>query len=143
VNLVRSPFACGIVFGTISLVMTDRLPQSATAYAGTADRGGLFKRKQHIDIPVFICYDIDWRKVALSVSLRRTTIFLTEDQLEKLRQLAFIRRTSMSQLIREAAMEVIEDEEDIREGLRALANAEGTVAWKDYQRRRKERKRQS
>lgn len=73
----------------------------------------------------------------MGASLKRTTIFLTEDQLEKLRQLAFIRRTSMSSLIREAAMEVIEDEEDIREGLRALADAKGTVNWKDYRAKRK------
>jgi Arc/MetJ-type ribon-helix-helix transcriptional regulator len=77
----------------------------------------------------------------LGSSLKRTTIFLTEDQIEKLRQLAFIRRTSMSQLIRDAATEVIEDEEDIREGLRALADEQGTVTWADYQRRRKEKKR--
>ena len=73
----------------------------------------------------------------MGTSLKRTTIFLTEDQLEKLRQLAFIRRTSMSSLIREAAMEVIEDEEDIREGLRALADARGTVSWTDYRNKRK------
>jgi hypothetical protein len=76
----------------------------------------------------------------LGTSLKHTTIFLTEDQLEKLRQLAFIRRTSMSHLLREAAMELIEDEEDIREGLLALANARGTIDWKDYQRQWKERK---
>jgi len=73
----------------------------------------------------------------MGTSLKRTTIFLTEDQLEKLRQLAFVRRTSMSSLIREAAMEVIEDEEDIREGLRALADARGTVSWTDYRNKRK------
>jgi len=73
----------------------------------------------------------------MGASLKRTTIFLTEDQLEKLRQLAFVRRTSMSSLIREAAMEVIEDEEDIREGLRALADARGTVSWTDYRNKRK------
>ena len=73
----------------------------------------------------------------MGTSLKRTTIFLTEDQLEKLRQLAFIRRTSMSSLIRDAAMEVIEDEEDIREGLRALADAKGTVSWIDYRNKRK------
>ncbi len=73
--------------------------------------------------------------------LKRTTIFLTEDQIEKLRQLAFIRRTSMSQLIRDAAMEVIEDEKDIRKGLRALADARGTGTWTSYQRKRKEKKR--
>ena len=73
----------------------------------------------------------------MGTTLKRTTIFLTEDQLEKLRQLAFIRRTSMSSLIRDAAMEVIEDEEDIREGLRALADSGGTVSWKEYSNKRK------
>jgi hypothetical protein len=73
----------------------------------------------------------------MGASLKRTTIFLTGDQLEKLRQLAFIRRTSMSSLIREAAMEIIEDEEDIREGLRALADAKGTISWTDYRNKRK------
>lgn len=79
----------------------------------------------------------------MAASLKRTTIFLTEDQLEKLRQLAFIRRTSMSQIIRDAAMELLEDEEDIREGLRALADARSTLSWKDYQTNRMERKRRA
>jgi len=91
---------------------------------------------KHIDIAVFICYYLYGGKNSVGASLKRTTIFLTEDQLEKLRQLAFVRRTSMSHLIREAAMEILEDEEDIREGLRALADAEGTVSWKAYQRKR-------
>ena len=30
------------------------------------------------------------------------------------------------------AIEILEDEEDIREGLRALADEEGTLAWEDY-----------
>jgi hypothetical protein len=75
----------------------------------------------------------------MGTSLKRTTIFLTEDQLEKLRQLAFVRRTSMSNLIREAAMEILEDEEDIREGLRALADTKGTIGWREYQKQRKEK----
>ena len=75
----------------------------------------------------------------MGVSLKRTTIFLTEDQHERLRQLAFERRTSMARLLREAAMEIVEDEEDIREGLKALADDEGTITWEEYQRQRKER----
>jgi len=43
----------------------------------------------------------------------------------------------MSSLIREAVMAVIEDEEDIREGLRALADTKGTVSWTDYRNKRK------
>ena len=32
-----------------------------------------------------------------------------------------------------------EDEEDIREGLKALEDEEGTITWEQYQRRRTER----
>ena len=75
----------------------------------------------------------------MSTALKRTTIFLTEEQHEKLRRLAFEQRTSMAKLLRDAALEIIEDEEDIREGLKALADEKGTVTWEQYQRNRRER----
>ena len=71
-------------------------------------------------------------------NLKRTTIFLTEDQHERLRRMAFEQRTSMAKLLRDAAIEILEDEEDINEGLKALADDEGTITWKQYQRQRKE-----
>ncbi len=70
-------------------------------------------------------------------NLKRTTIFLTEEQREKLRRLAFEQRTSMAKLIRDAALEVLEDAEDIKEGLKALADEEGTITWEEYKRQRK------
>jgi len=70
-------------------------------------------------------------------TLKRTTIFLTEEQRERLRRLAFEQRTSMAKLLRDAALEILEDEEDIQEGLKALADEEGTVTWEQYQRKRK------
>jgi hypothetical protein len=70
--------------------------------------------------------------------LKRTTIFLTEEQHEILRRLAFERRSSMASLLREAALEIIEDEDDIREGSKALSEEEGTVTWQQYQRSRKQ-----
>ena len=72
-------------------------------------------------------------------TLKRTTIFLTPEQHERLRQVAFQRRTSMARLLREAAMEILEDEEDIREGLKALHDETGTVTWKEYQQSRRAR----
>jgi len=45
----------------------------------------------------------------------------------------------MAKLIRDATLEVLEDEEDIEEGLKALADKKGTVTWKEYRCRRKER----
>lgn len=71
-------------------------------------------------------------------NLKRTTIFLTPQQHESLRRLAFEKRTSMAKLLREAALEIMEDEEDITEGLKALADTEGTLTWKHYQKRRRE-----
>ncbi|MDO8690807.1 MAG: hypothetical protein Q7R39_12485 [Dehalococcoidia bacterium] len=71
-------------------------------------------------------------------TLKRTTIFLTENQHERLRRLAFERRTSMAGLLREAALEVLEDEEDIQEGLKALADGVATISWGEYQRSRLE-----
>ena len=72
-------------------------------------------------------------------ALKRTTIFLTEEQHERLRRLAFEQRTSMAKLLRDAAMEILEDEEDIREGLKALSDEEGTLSWEQYQKSRQER----
>jgi len=71
--------------------------------------------------------------------LKRTTIFLTEEQHERLRRLAFEQRTSMAKLLRDAALEILEDEQDLREGLKALANEAGTITWEQYQRQRAER----
>ena len=73
------------------------------------------------------------------MALKRTTIFLTEEQHERLRRLAFEQRTSMAKLLRDAALEILEDEQDVLEGLKALADEEGTVTWEQYQRQRKER----
>ncbi len=62
-------------------------------------------------------------------SLKRTTIFLTPEQHESLRRLAFEQRTSMAKLLRDAALRILEEEEDIREGLKGLADDKGTVSW--------------
>lgn len=76
----------------------------------------------------------------MSTTLKRTTIFLTEEQHEKLRRLAFEQRTSMAKLLRDAALEIIEDEEDIREGLKALSDTKETMTWEQYKKRRAEMK---
>ena len=75
----------------------------------------------------------------METKLKRTTIFLTEEQHEMLRRLAFEQRTSMAKLIRDGALEILEDDEDIREGQKALAEEEGTITLEEYQRQRKER----
>ena len=76
----------------------------------------------------------------MGTTLKRTTIFLTEDQHERLRRLAFEQRTSMAKLLRDAALEILEEEEDIREGLKALAEEEGSISLEEYERLRAEGK---
>ena len=75
----------------------------------------------------------------MGTAMKRTTIFLTQEQHERLRRLAFEQRTSMAKLLRDAALEILEDEEDIREGLKALAEEAGTMTWEQYQQIRRER----
>ncbi len=75
----------------------------------------------------------------MGTTLKRTTIFLTEEQHERLRCLAFEQRTSMAKLVREAILEIFEDEEDIREGLKVLEERdEGSVTIEELERRRAE-----
>ena len=62
------------------------------------------------------------------------SIFLTEEQHERLRRLAFEQRTSMAKLLRDAALEILEDKEDIREGLEALEEKTGTIDWESFKR---------
>ncbi len=75
----------------------------------------------------------------MGTSLKRTTIFLTQEQHERLRRIAFEQRTSMAKLVREAILEIFENEEDIREGLKALEEGdEGSVTLEELERRRAE-----
>jgi predicted DNA-binding protein len=74
-------------------------------------------------------------------NLKRTTIFLTEEHHEELRRLAYERRTSMAKLIREAVLEMIEDDEDIREGMKALEEGdEGSITLDEYRKLKTEGK---
>lgn len=75
----------------------------------------------------------------MGATLKRTTVCLTEDQHERLRRLASEQSTSIAKLLRDAALKILEDDEDVREGLEALANHEGTVTWEMYRESRQER----
>jgi predicted DNA-binding protein len=71
----------------------------------------------------------------MGTAFKRTTIFLTEEQHERLRRLAFEQRTSMAKLLRDAALEILEDQEDIEEGLKALKDKRGTLDWEIFKRK--------
>jgi Arc/MetJ-type ribon-helix-helix transcriptional regulator len=78
----------------------------------------------------------------MNTESQRTTIILSKEHHEELRRLAFEKRTSMANLIREAVLELLEDEEDAREGVKALADSEGTVSWEDLKAKRAAQERQ-
>jgi hypothetical protein len=54
----------------------------------------------------------------MATTLKRTTIFLTREQHERLRRIAFEKRTSMANLIREGLVEMLKRSEGIEKGNR-------------------------
>ena len=67
---------------------------------------------------------------------KRTTISLRNEEYEALRFIAFKRRKSIAATVRELIYECLEEEEDIRDGMKALAEEPDTMDWgtfkKDY-----------
>ena len=77
-------------------------------------------------------------KNSSKTNLKRTTIFLTEEHREALRRMAFEQRTSMANLIREAVLEMLEDEEDIREIAKAQEEGGEYITLEELDRRYRE-----
>ncbi len=67
-------------------------------------------------------------------SFKRTTLSLHPEDYEVLRFLAFKRKTSVAGLVRELIQELLEDEEDIRDGLKALEDKGNTMDWESFKR---------
>jgi hypothetical protein len=63
---------------------------------------------------------------------KRTTISLRPEEYEALRFVAFKRKTSIAGVVRELIYEHLEDEEDIREGLKALQEKGDTMDWATF-----------
>jgi hypothetical protein len=71
-------------------------------------------------------------------NLKRTTIFLNEKHHEALRRIAFERHVSMANLIREAVLEIIEDDEDIREVMKSRQKDDKYITLEELDHRYKE-----
>jgi predicted DNA-binding protein len=65
-------------------------------------------------------------------SFKRTTISLRPEEYEALRFVAFKRKTSIAGVVRELIYEHLEDEEDIRDGLKALQEKADTMDWATF-----------
>ncbi len=62
----------------------------------------------------------------------RTTISLRTEEYEALRFVAFKRKTSVAGVVRELIYEHLEEEEDIRDGLKALKEKGDTMDWETF-----------
>lgn len=69
-----------------------------------------------------------------STGYKRTTITLPQEDYEVLRFVAFKRKTSVAGVIREMIQELLEDEEDIRDGLKVLEEKGDTLDWGTFKR---------
>jgi len=65
-------------------------------------------------------------------SFKRTTISLRPEEYETLRFVAFKRKTSVAGVVRQLIYEHLEEEEDIRDGLKALEERGDTMDWETF-----------
>jgi predicted DNA-binding protein len=63
---------------------------------------------------------------------KRTTISLHAEEYEILRFLAFKQKTSVAGVIRGLVTAFIEDEEDIKDAMKALREESGTLDWQTF-----------
>ena len=63
---------------------------------------------------------------------KKVTLSLRQEEYEVLRFVAFKRKTSVTGVVREIIREILEDEEDIRDGLEALKDKADTMDWQTF-----------
>lgn len=66
---------------------------------------------------------------------KRTTVSLRPEEHEVLRFVAFKRKTSVAGLVRQMVLDLIEEEEDIRDGLKALEEKADTLDWETFKKK--------
>jgi predicted DNA-binding protein len=64
-------------------------------------------------------------------NFKRTTISLRPEEYETLRYLAFKQKTSIAGIVRSLIVDRLEDEEDIRDGMKALQDG-GGMDWESF-----------
>ncbi len=68
----------------------------------------------------------------ISDGFKRTTISLRPEEYEALRFVAFKHKTSVAGVVRELIYEHLEDEEDIKDGLKALKEKGESMDWETF-----------
>ncbi len=69
-----------------------------------------------------------------SRNYKKVTLSLRPEEYEVLRFVAFKRKTSVAGVVRDMIYEVLEDEEDIRDGLKALEDKGDSLDWETFKR---------
>jgi predicted DNA-binding protein len=62
-------------------------------------------------------------------NFKRTTISLRNNEYEVLRYIAYKNKTSVAGVIRELINELIEEQTDIQDGMKALQDQNGSLDW--------------
>lgn len=70
--------------------------------------------------------------MSTSDNFKRTTISLHPDEYEALRFVAFKNKSSIAGVVRKLIYEHLEEEEDIRDGLKALAEKGDKMDWETF-----------
>lgn len=65
---------------------------------------------------------------------KKLTLSIHPEEYDVLRFVAFKRKTSVAGLARELIRELLEDEEDIRDGLKSLKEKGDTLDWETFKR---------
>jgi predicted DNA-binding protein len=68
-------------------------------------------------------------------NFKRTTISLRQEEYEVLRFLAFKQKTSVAGVVRGLITELLEDEEDIRDGMKALQEEGENLDWQTFKKK--------
>jgi hypothetical protein len=67
-------------------------------------------------------------------NFKRTTISLKEEEYEVLRFVAFKQKTSVAGVVRRLISELVEDQEDIRDAMKAMNERSGCLDWQTFKR---------
>ena len=70
-----------------------------------------------------------------SSKYRKVTLSLRPEDYEVLRFVAFKRKVSVAGVVREMIHEVLEDEEDIKDGVKALEDKGDSLDWDTFKRK--------
>ena len=71
--------------------------------------------------------------IIIKDTLQRTTIFLTKEQHEGLRTIVFERRKSVSQLLREAALEIMGNTKNLKHAQKSMNSDKELISSADYE----------